>query len=192
MNFPNALTVVRIILAPLVFLSLNNGGIWLKVGLGLFLVGALTDWLDGFFARRHKVVTGFGQFADPVADKLLSGFALAAVAATGFTDIWPVIGIIVRDVVVTSFRFWGLNRGRRILPSRMAKAKTIFELVSLIGIISYIAFGGRVEGFWLGTASLIVVFALAWITGIDYFWKNRELLSGAKSQQIDDRPDRQL
>jgi len=123
---------------------------------------------------------------------LLSGFALAAVAATGFTDIWPVIGIIVRDVVVTSFRFWGLNRGRRILPSRMAKAKTIFELVSLIGIISYIAFGGRVEGFWLGTASLIVVFALAWITGIDYFWKNRELLSGAKSQQIDDRPDRQL
>ncbi len=191
MNLPNILTIIRIIIAPLVFLAIYHGEAWLIPGLGLFIVGAVTDWLDGYFARRHKTVTGFGQFADPVADKLLSGFALAIIAATGYSAVWPVVGIITRDVLVTSFRFWGLNRDKKILPSKAAKAKTAVEMISITGIIVYMVSGGSTKGFLVGTAALILVFALAWITAVDYFWKNRELIFG-ESRIIDDRPDRQL
>lgn len=191
MNLPNILTIIRIIIAPLVFLTIYSGEGWIIPGLALFIVGAATDWMDGFFARRHKTVTGFGQFADPVADKLLSGFALAVIAATGYTAVWPVVGIITRDVLVTSFRFWGLSREKKILPSKAAKAKTFVEMLSIIGIIIYIAAGGSPKGFWIGTAAIILVFALAWGTAIDYFWKNRELIFG-ESDILDERPDQQL
>ncbi len=191
MNLPNILTIIRIIIAPLVFLAINTGGNWLVPGLGLFMAGALTDWLDGYFARRNKTVTGFGQFADPVADKLLSGFALAVIAATGYSAVWPVIGIITRDVLVTSFRLWGMSKSKKILPSRTAKAKTAVEMISIIGIMAYMALGGSPDGFWYGTAALILVFVLAWATAINYFWKNRDLIFGI-TDILDDRPDRQL
>lgn len=178
-------------MAPLVFLAVYSGGKWLIPGLFMFVVGAATDWMDGYFARRNKTVTGFGQFADPVADKLLSGFALATVAATEYAAVWPVVGIITRDVLVTSFRFWGLSKKKKILPSKAAKAKTAVEMLSIIGIMSYIAFGGEAEGFWIGSAALILVFVLAWATAIDYFWKNRELLFGEPTID-DERPDQQL
>ncbi|HDR90841.1 MAG TPA: CDP-alcohol phosphatidyltransferase family protein [candidate division Zixibacteria bacterium] len=191
MNLPNILTIIRIIIAPLVFLAINAGGKWLFPGLGLFAAGAATDWLDGYFARRNKTVTGFGQFADPVADKLLSGFALAVIAATGYSAVWPVIGIITRDVLVTSFRLWGMSKSKKILPSRTAKAKTAGEMISIIGIMTYMALGGSTDGFWHGTVALIVVFALAWATAINYFWKNRDLIFG-HNEIIDERADRQL
>jgi len=191
MNLPNLLTIIRIIVAPLVFFAIYSGGIWNPIGLTLFVFGALTDWLDGYFARRHKTVTGFGQFADPVADKLLSGFALAAVAASGYAAMWPVIGIIVRDVLVTSFRFWALAKNHRILPSKMAKAKTCVEMISLVGILLFMVSGAPTDGFWMGTLALIIVFSLAWITALDYFWKNRDLLL-SHDNPVDDRPDQQL
>jgi len=191
MNLPNILTIIRIIIAPLVFLAINTGGKWLIPGVGLFMAGALTDWLDGYFARRHKTVTGFGQFADPVADKLLSGFALAVIASTGYSAVWPVIGIITRDVLVTSFRLWGMSKSKKILPSKTAKAKTAAEMISIIAILAYTAFGGESDGFWQGTAALGIVFTMAWITAIDYFWKNRDLIFG-NSDILDDRPDRPL
>jgi len=190
-NLPNTLTVIRIIFAPIVFIGLYSSGEWVVIGLVFFILGSLTDWLDGYFARRHKLVSGFGQFADPVADKLLSGFALAGIAASGYAAAWPVVGIIVRDVMVTSFRFWGLSKGYKILPSKPAQLKTFLEFFSIIGLIGYIVLGGKKEGFWLGTAILAVVFALALFTGIDYFWKNRKLLS-MTAPVVDNRPDRPL
>ncbi|HHS49621.1 MAG TPA: CDP-diacylglycerol--glycerol-3-phosphate 3-phosphatidyltransferase [candidate division Zixibacteria bacterium] len=176
MNLPNFLTILRIILAPLVFVALYFGGIWTAVGTAIFAIGALTDWMDGFLARRNKQVTGFGQFTDPVADKLLSGFALAAVSMAGFVPILPVIGIILRDVLITTFRLWGMSKDVKILPSRLAKAKTGIELLTLFVIMFYASFGGEPEGFWFGGVSIWIVFALAWITLADYFWKNRNIL----------------
>ena len=175
-NIPNLLTITRIVLAPLVFVALYNGGGWMIIAAILFLFGSMTDWLDGYFARRNQQVTGFGQFADPVADKLLSGFALVGVTVAGFANLWPVIGIIFRDVLITSFRLWAMDRGRKILPSKLAKLKTALEMLTIVMIMIYAAIGGETSGFRLGTAGLVIVCALAWITCIDYFWKNRAII----------------
>ena len=185
MNLPNALTIIRIIISPLVFAALLAGGGWNVAALILFGTGSITDWLDGYLARRNKRVTGFGQFADPLADKLLSGFTMAAAAVTGYIWIWPVIGIVLRDILVTSFRLWAMDRGRKILPSKLAKAKTAVELASLTGILAYVALGGRQKPLLYANIAMVATFALAWITGIDYFLKNRSLLSGPEPPAVD-------
>ncbi|MCK5832627.1 CDP-diacylglycerol--glycerol-3-phosphate 3-phosphatidyltransferase [bacterium] len=176
LNLPNLLTIIRIILAPLVFIAIFSGGRWMGIGSVLFGIGAITDWMDGYLARKHKLVTGFGQFADPVADKLLSGFALAGVAAAGYIIVIPVIAIILRDVIMTSFRLWGISKGVKILPSKLAKTKTLLEMGSLILIMVYASIGGNPVGYRFGSVAISLVGILAWITMADYFWKNRGLL----------------
>ncbi len=176
LNIPNALTIIRIIIAPLVFIMIYNGGSWIAFGTVIFILGALSDWLDGYLARRNKQVTGFGQFMDPVADKLLSGFGLASIASIGYAKVIPIIGIILRDVLTTSFRLWGISKNVKILPSKLAKMKTAIELTTLIVIMLYATIGGDASGFRLGTVAIYIVLILAWVTLADYFWKNRKLI----------------
>ncbi len=175
-NISNVLTIIRIAISPLVFAGIYVGGHWTVIAAVLFILGAITDWLDGYLARKNKEVTGFGQFADPVADKMLSGFALSGIAATGLVHIWPVVGIIFRDVLITSFRLWGMKRGKKILPSKLAKAKTAIEMLTIISIMIYAIITGENSAFGPGNIAMIAVFILAWITCIDYFWKNRAIL----------------
>jgi len=178
LNIPNFLTILRVIIAPMVYFAFQYQTPWPLIGLVLFIIGSFTDWLDGLLARKYSEVSGFGQFADPVADKLLSGFGMITIAIMGYSYILPIIGIIIRDIFITSFRFWALYKGKKILPSKLAKAKTGIELLGIVGILGYIVLGGQAEGFWIGSTVFIIVFILAWVTGIDYFWKNRSILSG--------------
>jgi CDP-diacylglycerol---glycerol-3-phosphate 3-phosphatidyltransferase len=177
MNVPNALSLLRVALAPIVFFTVYKNGNLVIFGLLLFILGSFSDWLDGYFARKHEQITGFGQFLDPIADKLLAWLAMLSVAFAGYTAIWAIIGIIVRDVLVTSFRLWGLHKNVKILPSKLAKAKTALEMFVVIGIMIYMLVDRTPDDVWVCSIGLAVVFVLAWITAIDYFWKNRELIA---------------
>lgn len=176
MNLPNILTVLRIVISPFIFFAVTGPPGLRFLALILFAIGSFTDYLDGYFARKNKQVSGFGQFLDPIADKLLAGFALVSVSEAGFLNVWLAIGMIIRDVLVTSLRLFALSFHKKILPTKSAKIKTMLEMVVLTGIFLFIALGGKAHGFWAGDIAILIVLILAWITAFDYFWKNRALI----------------
>lgn len=135
MNTPNKLTLLRIIIAPffMYFFLIDNFYMRL-IALALFAVAALTDLADGYYARKYGVVTGFGKFMDPLADKILVSSALVSFIALGYVRPLPVLLIIGREFSITGLRLLAAYRGVVISPSGWAKVKTFLQL-SLVGIV---------------------------------------------------------
>ena len=140
----------------------------------VFLIAALTDLIDGVWARRYGLVTNFGKIADPIADKALIGTALVALSIQG--DIaWWVTGIIIfREVAITVLRFWVIKHG--VIPaSRGGKVKTVSQIVAIVAFL--IPLGGWVDT--VAQMSLGVALALTVTTGVDYVLKARILPQGS-------------
>lgn len=136
LNLPNLLTVSRIIATP-VFLLLLFADVWYyrACSVIVFSAASLTDLYDGRLARSGGRVTEFGRFMDPLADKILVTSALVALAVGRVVHAWLVIPVVVRDVVITSMRMYGLYRGRMMETSTLAKWKTVVQLVTVIIIL---------------------------------------------------------
>lgn len=136
---PNVLTVVRILLTP-VFLLLIFAQSWYCKNLALlvFTLASLTDFYDGRIARRSGSVTSFGRFMDPLADKLLVSSALISFVILGMVEAWLVGAMLVRDAVITSLRIYAIRKGRPVVTSRLAKWKTMLQLVLIFGILVFI------------------------------------------------------
>ena len=135
-NLPNILTVSRVFATPLFLAMLFADTPEWRVGaIVVFLLASLTDLYDGRLARARDCVTEFGRFMDPLADKVLVTSALVAFALGRIVSIWIVAPIIVRDVVITSMRMYGLYQGRMMETSRLAKWKTMAQLVAVILIL---------------------------------------------------------
>jgi len=139
MNTPNKLTLLRIVLAPFFMFFFLTENFYMKlIGLFLFIVAALTDFADGYYARKFGVITGFGKFMDPLADKILVSSALVSFIALDYVSPLPVILIIGREFSVTGLRLLAAYRGVIIPPTWGAKVKTFLQLTVVGLVLGYI------------------------------------------------------
>ena len=137
MNLPNKLTVARIIMVPFFVVFLVNVTIphhFLIAGL-IFALASFTDLLDGKIARKRNLVTNFGKFLDPLADKILVISALVCFVNLGLAELWVVLIIIAREFMVTSIRLIAVNTGEVIAANIWGKAKTVSQMVAIVGIL---------------------------------------------------------
>ena len=178
MNLPNKLTVARVILIPFfVFFLLNDSmNPYFKwVALAIFIVASLTDLLDGKIARKYNLVTDFGKFMDPLADKLLVCSAMIGLIELGRIEAWIVIVIIAREFIISGFRLIAVENGRVIAASYWGKFKTTFQMFMVILMIANIG----MTPFPLITQIIKwIALVLTIVSLVDYFIKNKDVMSG--------------
>ena len=142
------------------------------IALALFVIASLTDWLDGYLARRDNLVTNFGKFMDPLADKLLVGAAMICMVSLGTLPAWVVIVIISREFIISGLRLIASDNGVVIAASWWGKIKTATQMVMIIVVIADLGGVFSVIGRILIYASLV----LTVISLVDYLVKNKKIL----------------
>lgn len=176
MNLPNKLTILRIIMIPFfVVCLLWDGGTSQTlryVADVIFIVASLTDMLDGKIARKYNLVTNFGKFMDPLADKLLVCSALICLIELGNLPAWMVIVIISREFIISGFRLVASDNGIVIAASYWGKFKTVFQMVSVVLLIADIPAISAVTTICVWAALILTVVSL-----IDYIAKNHKVLT---------------
>ncbi|MEQ2370667.1 CDP-diacylglycerol--glycerol-3-phosphate 3-phosphatidyltransferase [Blautia sp. CLA-JM-H16] len=176
MNTPNKLTVARMILVPflVVFMLTGWGGDanrW--ICLAIFIVASVTDWFDGHLARKYNLITNFGKFMDPLADKLLVCSAMICMIETGKLPAWVVIIIIGREFIISGFRLIAAENGIVIAANYWGKFKTVSQMIMIILLM--LDFGGI---FTVLTQIFIwLSVALTIISLLTYIMQNRKVLS---------------
>lgn len=175
MNTPNKLTLLRVIMIPFfVVFMLADLGSWSKwAALIVFVVASMTDWLDGYLARRDHLVTDFGKFMDPLADKLLVCSALICLTDMDRIPSWAVIIIIGREFIISGFRLIASDNGVVIAANYWGKAKTVCQMIMTIVLIADLGSGVYLLEQVLIYASLL----LTVISLVTYLWQNRKVLS---------------
>ena len=178
MNLPNKLTTLRVIMIPffVFFLLWQNGEnhTFRMIALALFIIASLTDLLDGKIARKYNLVTNFGKFMDPLADKLLVCSALICLIELNALPAWMVIIIISREFIISGFRLVASDKGVVIAASYWGKFKTVSQMLMVILLI--LDLGGvfhTIAQVLMWIALVLTVVSLA-----DYMVKNRSVLSG--------------
>lgn len=183
MNLPNAITLARIFLVPLLVVVLLTkfegkqlvGVRHELVGAIIFAIAALTDWLDGYLARRRKQITTFGQLMDPLADKLLVTAAFVSIVQMGLAPAWMVAIILGREFLVTVLRSIASSRGIVIAASPLGKLKMAAEVTTILALIlghEYLP-----QLFVLGIAALWVSLITAVVSGVDYYRRFQSLVT---------------
>lgn len=183
MNLPNALTVARLFLVPLlvvVLLTNFEGRLILGIrkeliGAAIFGVASLTDWLDGYLARRRHQVTTLGQLMDPVADKLLITAALISLVQMGLAQAWMVAVIIGREFAITGLRSVAYTRGVTVEASRLGKGKMALQVVAILLLI--LGQDHLQQFFVLGQIALWLVLIVALVSAFDYYRRFKYVLS---------------
>lgn len=192
MNIANKLTVTRMIMIPvfLIFLlspidlgTLSFGHFLLPfshlLAALVFIIASITDLLDGQIARKRHLVTNFGKFLDPLADKLLVMSAFVSFTGMGRMASWMVIVILAREFAVTGLRLVAAGEGDVIAASKIAKWKTFSQMLAIIFFLfNNIPFG--IEGFPFDQILLWIAVILTILSGADYFYKNRDVLLRSK------------
>ncbi|OYQ66594.1 CDP-diacylglycerol--glycerol-3-phosphate 3-phosphatidyltransferase [Aerococcus sp. 1KP-2016] len=189
MNLPNKLTVIRIIMIPIfmIFVSIPTNGEGSQVfgsewhwqyviAAIIFAVASLTDWLDGYIARRDNLVTNFGKFADPLADKMLVATAFIALVGIGLAPAWLVSIIIIRELAVTGLRLLLVEKGTVMAAGGAGKLKTFTQMLSII----FLLIGDFPFGFLpfpIGQILLYLALIFTIYSGVDYFVKNKSVFS---------------
>ena len=178
MNTPNKLTVARVIVVPFMVLSLLTG--WggeanRYISLILFAGASITDWFDGYLARKNHLVTNFGKFMDPLADKLLVCTALICLMELDRLPCLVVIIIIAREFIISGFRLVASDNGIVIAASWWGKIKTVSQMLMIIVVLSGI---GGVAGHALGEILIYVAAFFTVVSGVDYIVKNKDVLRG--------------
>jgi CDP-diacylglycerol--glycerol-3-phosphate 3-phosphatidyltransferase len=171
-NIPNLLTMLRLVLVPLfAWLLLREGGedqtsrIWAAV---VFVLASVTDFFDGYLARKWNIVTTFGKVADPIADKALTGCALIGLSYLGELPWWVTIVILGREVMVTALRFWVIKHGV-ISATRGGKLKTVSQMIAIV-LFLLPNVPDVLQWIFMGIALLLTVG-----TGLDYIRKARQV-----------------
>ncbi|MBQ8814366.1 MAG: CDP-diacylglycerol--glycerol-3-phosphate 3-phosphatidyltransferase [Lachnospiraceae bacterium] len=170
MNLPNKLTILRVLMVPvfIVFMLTDLGGKFNNIiALVLFVTASLTDLLDGYLARKNNLVTNFGKFMDPLADKLLVCSALICFVATEQLPAWMVIVIIAREFIISGFRLIASDEGVVIAASYWGKVKTTVQMVMIIALL--IDFPYAMVIAWAAVALTV-------ISLVDYIAKNVDVI----------------
>ena len=190
MNLPNKLTVFRMILiVPFVILLLGNFQQWSwftaifggiseyvdYIALAIFIIASLTDLIDGKIARKYNLVTNFGKFMDPLADKLLVCAAMVALVEMGRIPSWVVIIIISREFFINGFRTIAADNGLVIAASYWGKFKTTFQMIMVCLMIA------NIEALTLVTDIIMwISLVLTVVSLLDYLWKNKDVMKDTK------------
>ena len=189
-NIPNALTLTRIILVPVLFtVLLKSPGKFLSfVAALIFGLASITDFLDGYLARRMNLVTTLGKFLDPLADKLLVGVALIMMIQLDRVAPWIVALIVGREILVISLRMVAVREHIVIETTKIAKFKTGFQIAAVIGLLIHYGYriGSGPSSFVLdfhalGTWLLYIALVITLWSGADYFYKFIKLVSDSRA-----------
>ena len=181
MNLPNVLTVSRIVLAmALIFLLEENTSIGNILGAVVFAVAALTDFYDGYLAKKKGLISNFGKIMDPIADKILILSAFGVLAHIGMIDGWMFVVIALREVLVTASRLLAIRQGHVIAAERAGKVKTVVQIIAILSILLYLVaqqsegcsfwFYNAQRG-WLSIKYVLMIWAVIMTvySGADYF-----------------------
>ena len=177
MNLPNKLTILRVLMIPvfLFFLLTDAGGSASKwVAAAVFILASLTDFLDGHIARKYNLVTNFGKFMDPLADKLLVCSAMIALVGMDRLSSLVAITIIAREFIISGFRLVASDNGVVIAASYWGKFKTNFQMFMIIMLIIDL---GNKTAVLIENVLIVIAVALTIISLVDYLYKNRQVLS---------------
>ena len=178
MNLPNKLTVLRMALVPffVAFLLLSPGNESFKwIALVLFVVASLTDYLDGQIARKHNLITNFGKFMDPLADKILTISGMICLIELGRIPAWIVIIIVAREFIISGFRLIAAESGVVIAANYWGKFKTTFQMIMIILMIVNLP-----QLQLITTIVMWIALALTIISLVTYINANKQLLAGEK------------
>jgi len=189
-NLPNLLSLSRVLLAPIFFyLVISHNPIAVQFGVGLFIIGAVTDYYDGYFARRFKITSSLGTFLDPLADKILITAAFFVFVYLGVLDLWMVIIVIARDLFMTLLRVYANNIDQPIVTSRSAKVKTFLQMLFVAYLLTLLTAQNMPQfpklisaATWLlqSTSTYIMMLLLTlytlW-TMVEYSFKNKPLMA---------------
>jgi len=184
---PNQLTLIRVALTPVfAYYFLQSDAKSTLIATIIFFLASFTDWYDGYIARRFNLITRWGQYMDPLADKILISTALVCFAVEDLVFWWIVITIIFRDTLITFLRSFALTIGKPIITSMFAKWKTFLQMFVTFAILVYINFPklpsihlSEVDNSWFlwTTILFLAVVLLTLVSGIHYMIVNREHLS---------------
>lgn len=216
MNLPNKLTVFRILLIPIIMIVYSirplreNYILWYNLSqanfivLFLIFIGAITDFLDGHIARKNNIVTNFGKFLDPIADKLLTftGFIILMqqdannqiiasslhITAPSLMTWWMVLIIFARETIVTGIRLLAVEQGRVIAASKYGKIKTTLQFITIIFLLaggSVMIVNGQLQGInivyeIIAKILIVAMLAITIFSGWDYLMKNKDVLKETK------------
>ena len=187
MNLPNRLTILRLILTlPFVAaLSLPFPGAKL-LAVGLFIVSSVTDYADGYIARKYKLITDFGKLMDPLVDKIMTMSAFICLVSLGSVPAWAVILIVSREFLITGLRLIAIARGKVLPAERLGKIKTVLQIVTILYCLVVIAMADQFRDLLnpltvtldaVGLALVLLTVGLTVWSGISYFAKNWDLVS---------------
>jgi CDP-diacylglycerol--glycerol-3-phosphate 3-phosphatidyltransferase len=203
-NAANLVTLSRIAVAPLFLIFIFRDELWAKWTAGLlFAWGAISDYLDGYLARKYDLKSDFGALLDPFADKVLMISVFMAFVALELAEAWMVIIIVAREFLITALRQVAQGQGIVLAASRSGKHKTVSQIVAISVILAIVCAQGTVEAYqgkwdlfiarsgawgeWLDkfvwSAPYWLMFyatAMSLVSGVDYFYKSRHLFSGKK------------
>ncbi|WP_102028285.1 CDP-diacylglycerol--glycerol-3-phosphate 3-phosphatidyltransferase [Salirhabdus sp. Marseille-P4669] len=192
MNIPNRITVSRILLIPFFILLLAIPFEWGEIQIGeevlpvshlaaaiLFIIASTTDWIDGYYARKHNLVTNLGKFLDPLADKLLVSAAFILLVEMGLAPAWVVIVIISREFAVTGLRLVAAGEGVVLAASNMGKLKTWIQIIA-ISVLLLHNFPFSYLDFPFDTIALYAALIITVVSGLDYFIKNWHVMRDSK------------
>jgi CDP-diacylglycerol--glycerol-3-phosphate 3-phosphatidyltransferase len=176
LSHPNSLTLFRVAAVPvIVILLLFPNRLSAFVAALFFSIGAITDFLDGFFARQKGLISNFGKVMDPIADKLLVSSAFIMLASLGWIPSWVVCIIIGREIAVTGLRNIAAQNGRDVSASSLGKYKTGFQIAAIIPLIIHFPYF-TIDFHAIGAIFLWVALILTVWSGADYFFKFKTLL----------------
>ena len=190
MVLPNQLTTLRIILTPIFFfLFISGEPLLIQISLGVYIIAAITDWYDGWLARKFDYITEWGKFMDPLADKILTSAAFFAFVAIDVLELWMVLIVVLRDLIITGLRLFADWKKKSFTTSNLAKVKTLSQMIFIFYLLiifslkenSYLSVAFNDTFVHLTDPVLIYLLMLiitlfTLITGIVYLYQNKTLI----------------
>lgn len=191
MNLPNSITVARLFLTAIFIAAVSINTAWAAhVALWSFVVAAISDWVDGYLARKLNLVTALGKLLDPLADKILVSAGFIYLSTMNLCPVWVTCLIIGREFMVTGLRQIAVEQGKVIAADKLGKWKTTFQLIFIIGCLTHISFAFLNQDnpvvsvfVWIAEpehyitpTTMWLAAALTLISGYNYIFNNRHLL----------------
>lgn len=193
MSLPNRLTIFRIFLTVVFVFLLTQNGIAAKVmAVIVFVMASLTDFYDGYYAKKHNLVTDFGKLMDPIADKFLILAAFFVFMSMRLIAPWMFAVILIREVTVTAARLQAMRQGRILAAEPAGKVKTVFQIAAVFAILFFTIFVELTMKFHWPSSLIIPLYqgirllmsavaAITFFSGLSFLWNNRRFLHAAKN-----------